>query len=371
MVAERILKATNAVPILQGDSREETMRMVKVRPIAIGLGLIGVVAAIGCGGENAGSGHAKSASIPSMPAYPDPKAEKKSEPTAAEPAKSKDPKQICAGAADVKIARSDDAPSAAGAKVWLADKDRVQGDLGPSFKGAKEGTHSMADLQALEKRSAWEELLGHAEDVPPAQRNATWDKLVERAAVGYMQSLTTNTAAYEGVFTSQSLVKRYPHLAKSQEFMAKRGEAGKAASETCLQHAYRGQHCIDMMTEFLKTSNTSPDVGFAFGKIARKNQNHYVAVPFFKWALDQKKDAKESTSTTTAAQMCGDEDLKLAVVAGLGLPPDYPNAGGARQIAANSCYDNLKAEIKKELVENGSGYYRDNACAVIKAKGDL
>jgi hypothetical protein len=116
-----------------------------------------------------------------------------------------------------------------------------------------------------------------------------------------------------------------------------------------------------MMTDFLKTSNTGADVGLAFGKITRKNQNHYVAVPFFKWALEQKKDAS----------FCGDEDLKLAVVAGLGLPPDYENAAGARQIAANACWDALKADIKKELVESAGGYYRDNACAVLKAKGDL
>jgi hypothetical protein len=169
------------------------------------------------------------------------------------------------------------------------------------------------------------------------------------------------------VFTSQYLLKRYPHLLRSSAFMTKRGEAGKIASERCLRDSYVGQHCIDMMKDFLKTSNTGADVGFAFGKITRRNQNHYVAVPFFKWALDQKRTAPGRDD----AGMCTDEDLKLAVVSGLGLPPDYENAKAARDIAEKACFDALKAEIQKELVANEGGYYRDNACAVLKAKGEL
>lgn len=304
-------------------------------------------AVVACGGGS--KQDPKTAEIRSMPAYPDPKAKEPAKPEAKSD-RPTDAKTICAGASEIK-------PKAA---FSLPDEKDV-GAPGRAARAAKEGSYSMADLQALEKKGAWEELLGHAEDVSPAQRNAAWEKTVEKAAIGYLGQLSTNTAAFEGVFTSQSLLKRYPHLLKSQEFMTKRGEAGKAASEICLRESYRGQHCIDMMKDFLKTSNTGADVGFAFGKITRRNQNHYVAVPFFKWALDQKKDAS----------MCGDEDLKLSVVAGLGLPPDYENADGARKIASDACWDALKPAIQKELLDNQSGYYRDNACAVLKAKGAL
>ncbi len=333
---------------------------------SLSLVLVGLVACGGGSGPGAGEA-GKPTQIASMPPYPPPNENKPA--PAPEVPKPKDPKTICAGAGDVKLSfgtSTDDGALEAGRADVRAIDDRKAGFASfGAFAGhaanAKESTYSMADLQALEKKGAWEELLGHAEDVAPTQRGATWEKLVEKAAIGYMQQLTTNTAAFEGVFTSQSLLKRYPHLLKSQEFMTKRGEAGKAASEICLRESYRGQHCIDMMKDFLKTSNTGADVGFAFGKITRRNQNHYVAVPFFKWALDQKKDAA----------MCADEDLKLAVVAGLGLPPDYENALGARQIAANACWDSLRPAIEKQLAENDSGYYRDNACAVMKAKGAL
>ena len=224
------------------------------------------------------------------------------------------------------------------------------------------GTYSMADLQALEKRSSWDEILDHAEDIAPAQRNAAWDKLVLDAATGYLASATTKSDSYEGIFASQSLVQRYPHLTASPTFMAKRADAGKMAAETCLENAYRGQHCIDMMKDFLKTTNTDASVGFAFGKIARKNQNAYVAVPFFDWAL-----AKKAGDGT----MCGDDDLQLATVAGLGLPTDDPNAAGARRIAEGACWSTMKDPVTKGFSDSSGSYYRDNACAVLKAKGAL
>ena len=332
--------------------------MTKMRVLRMGSAVAGVCALglVACGGgAGAGSGSVQSGSIPSMPAHPAATDAPKVDTTP--PAKAKEPKEICAGASDVKMSDNRGAPS-----LFGGDTGKVGfGSAGLSSSAAKGKELSMADLQALEKKGAWEELLGHAEDIPPTQRGAAWEKLIERAAIGYMQSLTTNTAAYEGVFTAQAFIKRYPHLMKSTEFMAKRGEAAKVAAEQCLRDSYRGKHCIEMMTDFLKTSNTGADIGFAFGKITRRNQNHYVAVPFFKWALDQKKDAA----------WCGDEDLKMAVVAGLGLPPDYENASGARQIAANTCWDSLKADITKQLKESPEGYYRDNACAVLKAKGGL
>lgn len=217
----------------------------------------------------------------------------------------------------------------------------------------------MNDLSSLEKKSAWEEILAHAEDIAPAQRSAAWEKIVEKAATGWVESMATKSDAWTGLYGSQSLVKRYPFLTKSQAFMGKRADAAKIASEQCLRSSYRGQRCIDEMQDFLKTPNTSPDVGLEFGKITRRIMNHYVAVPFFKWAVEQKKDAS----------YCADEDLKLATIAGLGLPPDYDDAGGARQLAGTLCWDALKDAVKKELVEHPEGYYRDNACSVLASKG--
>ena len=328
--------------------------MMLTRSLGVMVGLVGMSGMAACGGA---SSDAKP--IASIPAYPDANDQSpaKTETTSADAPK--DAKTICAGADDsvkVSLASDEEAPKTLRS---LDERDRFADDR--SSRKAKDQTYAMADLQALEKKGAWEELLAHAEDIPPAQRSAAWEKTVEKAAIGYLQQLGTDTAAFEGVFTSQALLGRYPHLLKSSDFMAKRGEAGKAASAICLKNAYRGQHCIDMMKDFLKTQNTAPETGFAFGKIVRLNQNAYVAVPFFRWALDQKKDAGP----------CADEDLSLAVVAGLGLPPDYDNAQAARHVAVGACWDQLKPAIRKELIASPTGYAKDNICAVLKSKGAL
>jgi hypothetical protein len=143
--------------------------------------------------------------------------------------------------------------------------------------------------------------------------------------------------------------------------MAQREATAKLAAEACLSDSYRGQRCIDSMKDFLKTPSTRAELGFQFGKIVRKHQNHYVAAPFFKWALDKQPNAA----------WCSDEDLKMAVTAALGLPSDYEEATAGRSVAAGACWSALKDAIGSELQKEGTGYFRDNACAVLKAKGAL
>ncbi len=297
-----------------------TMRGAVVRSYTFGIfaGIAGALAA--CGGSGGEGAPAKSGSIPSMPASPGQAAAKEGTP----PAKAvPTPKEICAGAPKIEV------------KLTLA----------------------------------------HVEDVPPAKHGAPWDKTLEKEAIGYATALTADKgsgkparlaptptlgASFSGIFGDGALVRRFPQLAQSKEFMAKRDDAGKLAAELCLNDAWQAD-CLGMMRSFMKAPNTSPEVAFAFGKTVRRHQNHSIAVPFFESALRQKKDAA----------WCSDEDLTLAVVAGLGLPPDFEGAPGARYIAAAPCYDALRETVRTHLAENPTGYYRDNACAVLEATGDL
>lgn len=305
-----------------------------------------------CGGSNTSEARNPEA-IPSMPAYPKERAGVAPKPTGDVAGAPKRVKEICAGAT----------PLVDGKKLGGSDFEKWSGGaalrFGAHARAAKESKYSLADLKALEKKQSWEELLSHAEDVPPTQRNPSWDEAVEHAAIGYLRSLKNERESFEGVFGSRDLLRRYPHLEKSKEFLSQRADLGQLAAEECFRSSYGGGRCVELMRAFLSPPEPAPEVAFAFGKLTRKNQNHYIAVPFFKWAFERKPEAF----------WCRDDDLRMAVLAGLGLPPDDEGAVGARQITGGVCWATLSGQIEEELRTQPQGYYRDNACAVLRAKG--
>jgi hypothetical protein len=222
--------------------------------------------------------------------------------------------------------------------------------------------YSLADLQALEKKEQYEELLQHVEDVPPASRSSAWDALLTRTASAYVATLAEADdafAAFGGFMMTEHLVGRYPQLRKSKEFMRKRGDVGQKMFGKCFQLSYSGEECVGMALDFVKVAGTDAKEKLAVAKIVSNNQNKYVAVPFFKAAL-QGEDRSA----------CKDADLAATTTAALALPPDYDNAKGARDIAENVCFAELERSIIAELTKgDGSSYFRDNACAVLRQKG--
>lgn len=320
------------------------------------LGLSGVALALAAcgGGSQKGGNNAGQTDIPSLPAFPT-AAEKSAaaSPTTTSSSESTDPATVCKSAEPV--------PDAKKAQLDDLGKDGA-GFFETGARNAKD-KYTMADLQALEKRGEWREIVQHADDVAPAARNATWDKLLEKAAIEVLPGKTAGAITYESAWIAEALVQQHPVLSKSNAFMAKRTEAAKASGEQCLSAAWSGDHCLDRMREFLQVPNTAAESGFELAKVVRRNQFAYVAVPFFRWAID-KKSKSQST-------FCKDSDLQQAIVAGLGLPPDYDNAQGARAIASGDCFDSLVSAVKKGFADGKSSYYRDNACAVLKAKNAL
>jgi hypothetical protein len=66
---------------------------------------------------------------------------------------------------------------------------------------------------------------------------------------------------------------------------------------------------------------------------------------------------------------CLDEDLRLAVIAGLGLPSDYENAKLSKKIAFESCWAALSDHVAGEFHKESKGsYFFENTCAELKAK---
>ncbi|MCP4449502.1 MAG: hypothetical protein GY811_29830 [Myxococcales bacterium] len=271
---------------------------------------------------------------------------------ATEPAASGDLNTVCAEAAAL-----DPAPRLAPVPPAVKPSGGVDSKAGRN-KGKDK--YSMADLKALEKKSQHVELLGHIDDIAPAKRGKAWDAMLERAAtatVTQMVASPSDSKAFEAFFLAEQLVTKYPQLMSSTGFSEKRGEAGAAAFNACFKSSYSGQECLTKALEFVNVPGTDPKVALQIGKTVRLNQFAYVAVPFFRAASLTDKSA------------CADKDLVMATMAGLGLPTDYANAVGARDIAENACFAELQSQITKALEDGKGGYLRDNACAVLRHKG--
>ena len=187
-------------------------------------------------------------------ASPDPHASKPqssaSSEATAEPA-ARDVASVCKDAEPVAVHGSSQSRFAA----VHGTGDAAVGVLGfePSRK------YSIADLQALEKKDQYQELLAHIEDVPPASRGASWDALLTRVATTYVGGLTDEGdtyAAFGGFMQTEALVERYPQLRKSADFMRKRGDVGQKMFGMCFKMTYSGEECVSMAMQFVRVSGT-------------------------------------------------------------------------------------------------------------------
>jgi hypothetical protein len=123
--------------------------------------------------------------------------------------------------------------------------------------------------------------------------------------------------------------------------------------ERCQRDVDYSEACLDGLSSYVKAHPTS---AFAAGKAARLHFNHWVALRFF-----------ERAPGKLTPEQCADADLGMAIVSGLALPSDDPNAALASRIADGPCWSALQERLGKTLVD-GSSLYVSNTCALYKKK---
>src|SRR5438128_873467 len=108
----------------------------------------------------------------------------------------------------------------------------------PALAGDK---YKMKDLEALAKSESWLELLAHAMDVAPSDRDDDWQELVVKAASGRFDELKDEDLKYlSGIkSTIEGDEKVFPFLKKSKTY---RRAANKATVKT-LKGCYMSGEC--------------------------------------------------------------------------------------------------------------------------------
>ena len=198
-------------------------------------------------------------------------------------------------------------------------------------------------------------------DIPPSQRTAEWTEVAAAACGGVLGTIDSEDG------TTLALVDQidrdYPQLLKSAKYLKPRNELGFKGIQGCFNQTdgyWSSQGldtCVKLGMRFVDNSGQDRGLALKVAKVARRSMNAYGAVPFFKRALGPKD---------TAA--CKDEDLKLAVVAGLGLPPTDALAVESRAIMA-TCWSDLKDPVIAAFDgDSKSGYIKQNTCDFLMGK---
>jgi hypothetical protein len=222
--------------------------------------------------------------------------------------------------------------------------------------------YTMVDLQALADQHGWAELIAHLGDIPPSRRDDNWKTLAQEAGIGSIQDAIKHEAPVDGLVVSEQLLTAFPGVKDSPEFMAKRADVGIKAFNLCFQFDKLVETCARLMRTFVAEDPDNHDLAFRAGLIARLNLLSWTAVPYFAMALQ------------TGDPRCSNDQVDIAVLSGLALPPDdsdYHDAlQGAKTIAGKLCWTALRAQLIKNL-DDASSYYRDNTCPILRAHDAL
>jgi len=223
-----------------------------------------------------------------------------------------------------------------------------------SVAHADDKKHTLADLKALVSQNAFKEALQHLGDIPPAQRNADWVDVAATASGGFLGTVSASDAF--GII--DQIDREYPQILKSAKYTGPRGELGTKGLASCLQDTDGSPECVAIGLRFVDNSGGDRALALKVAKVVRVGTGSATAVPFFKRAFGGKDNAA----------VCKDEDLKIAVVAGLGLPPDEANATESKVIMG-TCWDSLKDAVVAAFdSDSGGGNVHRNTCDTLKAK---
>jgi hypothetical protein len=201
--------------------------------------------------------------------------------------------------------------------------------------------YTLADLEALAKDGAWDELLSHATDVGPAARNDRWKELVEKAAVARLADITDDELKWSPIESTeaavQNLVRSFPSLKASKTFDHGKNLAMVRALKVCLWEPSCRQTDRDWLRrvyQVVKSAEHDKEAACAAGQMVMTRMVSYTALSSFEIAV----------SGGPSSPCCKTKELQTAVSEGLDEADYQESATGV----AKTCGLALKEPAKKK-----------------------
>ncbi len=192
--------------------------------------------------------------------------------------------------------------------------------------------YELKDLQALEATGDWSELLVHAKDIKPSERDDTWRALVLDAAVSSLAERSTSDAisAYDFIVTTDT---EHAWLAESAVWRDQRAASGLSAAKSCMDEGYYIDGCLDAIETLASGDANNASFSFEAAALVRNHAGVQRALPLLTGAFESATEQQKATN-------CMSEDTALIAIGGLDSM-DEASAAQAATIVFNRCPENL------------------------------
>ncbi len=141
----------------------------------------------------------------------------------------------------------------------------------------------MADLQALARSGSWLELLQHAEEVRPTERDDSWKSLLVSAASHSIEAdRRADRNREELAVALQAFLDRYPALRESKDLASLRASVMVDGVDKCTADNSSFEPCMWFATAFPGDAVH----GQAAGDVAVKHGHRVLALKLYRAAAD-------------------------------------------------------------------------------------
>ena len=181
--------------------------------------------------------------------------------------------------------------------------------------------YKLDDLQALDRRQDWDELLRHLKDISPSQRGPEWNQLAKDVCL-------------------------------------------RPYDKSDWWESWKIDECNKTLQVVMNSEPSDRAFALKAGKWAVSVRTWSGAVPFFAHAVQEPGDGA-----------CQDSDLIAAVGAGLALSwgkkENIPIIEESKRLAFTTCWPATRNEVMRRLSVVGTSVYLTNVCELLKAKENL
>ena len=129
--------------------------------------------------------------------------------------------------------------------------------------------YTISELEMMAKKKEWANIVLFIKDIPKADQDLQWNRLLERASVGYVTDLKKGEFP-EVERVMHDLLVEFPTLRKSHQFESIRNEILLSGFQNCFSRASDGPFCAKEGMKQMQNEFSSEELRQRLGQLISK-----------------------------------------------------------------------------------------------------